>query len=330
MAALQQAQWLSGNQAAQAAQWAQQYSGMPASVETPQPPKETPEWEKARQALASIQKESAPAEVGINVFPARVAGTPEMQPPVPQDTTGVQPYYPWYQQYPYCYNMHPYNNYYAQYSMGVQYSMYPHAQMATQYPPTTFAQQTPQTPEAQPPDLPESSHLPPQPPTPPQPPPPPLLPQPPTPPGNKPAFPERTRIFPTATSSCSPFVESVKREVKSPQQWQKGKPNFKLSGAVNQHNCVYYATENPKVTIEQQLKQPGVTVWASLSCKGVVGPIILHRTIDQHVYLNMLTDTIIPQVREQQQQDDFYFQQDGAPPHFALTVRALLDKEFPN
>uniref|UniRef100_UPI00358F49F6 leukocyte receptor cluster member 8 isoform X2 n=1 Tax=Myxine glutinosa TaxID=7769 RepID=UPI00358F49F6 len=223
MAALQQAQWLSGNQAAQAAQWAQQYSGMPASVETPQPPKETPEWEKARQALASIQKESAPAEVGINVFPARVAGTPEMQPPVPQDTTGVQPYYPWYQQYPYCYNMHPYNNYYAQYSMGVQYSMYPHAQMATQYPPTTFAQQTPQTPEAQPPDLPESSHLPPQPPTPPQPPPPPLLPQPPTPPGNKPAFPERTRIFPTATSSCSPFVESVKREVKSPQQWQKGK-----------------------------------------------------------------------------------------------------------
>ena len=106
--------------------------------------------------------------------------------------------------------------------------------------------------------------------------------------------------------------------------------NFKLSGAVNRHNCVYYATENLKVTIEQQLNQPGVTVWAGLSCKGVVGPIILHMTVDQHVYLNMLTDTIITQVREQQQQNDFYFQQDGAPPHFALTVRALLDKEFPN
>uniref|UniRef100_A0A8C4NNV7 Leukocyte receptor cluster member 8 n=1 Tax=Eptatretus burgeri TaxID=7764 RepID=A0A8C4NNV7_EPTBU len=77
--------------------------------------------------------------------------------------------------------------------------------------------------QAQPPDLPESTHLPPQPPTPPQPPPPPLLPQPPTPPGNTPTFAERTRIFPTANSSCSPFVESVKREVKSPQQWQKAK-----------------------------------------------------------------------------------------------------------
>ena len=41
--------------------------------------------------------------------------------------------------------------------------------------------------------------------------------------------------------------------------------NFKLSGAVNQHNCVYYATENPRITIEKQLNQPGVTVWAGLS-----------------------------------------------------------------
>ena len=106
--------------------------------------------------------------------------------------------------------------------------------------------------------------------------------------------------------------------------------NFKLSGAVNRHNCVYYATKNPRITIEKQLNQPGVTVWAGLSCKGVVGPIILHTSIDQTVYLNMLQDTIIPQVREQYQNDDFYFQQDGAPPHFALAVRALLDLKFPN
>lgn len=44
----------------------------------------------------------------------------------------------------------------------------------------------------------------------------------------------------------------------------------------------------------------------------------------------MLQDAIIRQVCEQYQNDDFYFQQDGAPPHFALTVRALLDLKFPN
>jgi hypothetical protein len=46
--------------------------------------------------------------------------------------------------------------------------------------------------------------------------------------------------------------------------------HFKLSGAVNQYNYVYYSTENPHVTVEEQLNQPGVTVLAGLSCKGVL------------------------------------------------------------
>ena len=50
------------------------------------------------------------------------------------------------------------------------------------------------------------------------------------------------------------------------------KAHFKFPGAVNQHNCGYYSTENPHVIVEGQLNQPGVTVWAGLSCKGVLGP----------------------------------------------------------
>ena len=34
-------------------------------------------------------------------------------------------------------------------------------------------------------------------------------------------------------------------------------------------------------------------------------------------------------LHEQYQGDDFYFQQDGAPQHFALNVRELLESEFP-
>jgi hypothetical protein len=45
--------------------------------------------------------------------------------------------------------------------------------------------------------------------------------------------------------------------------------HFKLWGAVNQHKCVYYSTKNPHVTIEGQLNQPGIRVWAGLLCKGV-------------------------------------------------------------
>jgi len=58
--------------------------------------------------------------------------------------------------------------------------------------------------------------------------------------------------------------------------------NFKISGAISRHNCVYYSTKNPHVTIGQ-LNQTGITVWASFSCKGVFEPIffsmqLLHTT----------------------------------------------------
>jgi len=36
--------------------------------------------------------------------------------------------------------------------------------------------------------------------------------------------------------------------------------HFKLRGAVNRQNCVYYSTKNPHITIEGQLNQPGITV----------------------------------------------------------------------
>jgi len=58
--------------------------------------------------------------------------------------------------------------------------------------------------------------------------------------------------------------------------------HFKLSGAVNRQNCVYYSTKNPHVMIEGQLNQSGIIVLAGLLCKGVYGPIIsiqlLHMT----------------------------------------------------
>ena len=47
--------------------------------------------------------------------------------------------------------------------------------------------------------------------------------------------------------------------------------HFKFSGAVNQHNCVYYSTENPHVEVGGQLNHPGVTILAGLSCTGVLG-----------------------------------------------------------
>jgi hypothetical protein len=39
---------------------------------------------------------------------------------------------------------------------------------------------------------------------------------------------------------------------------------FKLSGHVNRHNCVYWANENPDLTIRSQLNQAGVSMGCTL------------------------------------------------------------------
>jgi hypothetical protein len=44
----------------------------------------------------------------------------------------------------------------------------------------------------------------------------------------------------------------------------------------------------------------------------------------------MLRDTVIPQLKRQHDNDDFFFQQDKAPPHYAVTVRKFLDEQLPN
>jgi hypothetical protein len=41
-------------------------------------------------------------------------------------------------------------------------------------------------------------------------------------------------------------------------------------------------------------------------------------------------DTVIPQLQRQYNNDDYFFQQDGAPLHYAVTVRKFLDEQLPS
>ena len=42
----------------------------------------------------------------------------------------------------------------------------------------------------------------------------------------------------------------------------------------------------------------------------------------------MLKNQIIPQLQQLTNLNDFYFQQDGAPPHYSRGVREYLDEKF--
>ena len=101
--------------------------------------------------------------------------------------------------------------------------------------------------------------------------------------------------------------------------------SFKISGMINRHNCVIYATENPHLTFEKQLNQPGITVWGALSADGLMGPYFFQDTVNSDRYYQMLNEYVFPQLRNRPDFNTLMFMQDGAPPHFARRVRDLLD-----
>lgn len=105
---------------------------------------------------------------------------------------------------------------------------------------------------------------------------------------------------------------------------------FKLNGLVNRHNSVYYDTINPHITVETQLNQPGVLVWAGLSSSGLIGPYFFEGNVTGQSYLEMLQTYLVPGLKTlyPNEMQKLYFQQDGAPAHYSLSVREYLSTQF--
>ena len=61
----------------------------------------------------------------------------------------------------------------------------------------------------------------------------------------------------------------------------------------------------------------------------IVGPLILHDTINAERYLTMLRKEVWPIISAWDNIEDLIFMQDGAPPHFAIVVREWLNAQFP-
>ena len=104
---------------------------------------------------------------------------------------------------------------------------------------------------------------------------------------------------------------------------------FHLSGRVNRHNCVFWDTSNPHAVQEVPIKSPGITVWCGLFCDQIIGPFFFESTVTSKSYKEMLEDFFIPQLKRKRRFTTTIFQQDGAPPHWSLEVRSLLNSKFP-
>ncbi|KAJ4428903.1 hypothetical protein ANN_25897 [Periplaneta americana] len=99
-------------------------------------------------------------------------------------------------------------------------------------------------------------------------------------------------------------------------------------GKINKHNCRVWGTQKPHRIIEHERDSPKVNVFCALSQRKLYGPFFfIEATVTGHSYLEMLEQWLVPQLR-QDLNDDFIFQQDGAPPHFHNAVRAYLNTEM--
>ena len=104
---------------------------------------------------------------------------------------------------------------------------------------------------------------------------------------------------------------------------------FHTSGYVNRHNTIFWGTENPHVIREHERDSPKVNVWCAVTTAGVTGPYFFDTpTVTSDIYLQMVQQYAIDELPLQIPVAG-YFQQDGTPPDFALTVHAYLDHTFP-
>ena len=108
--------------------------------------------------------------------------------------------------------------------------------------------------------------------------------------------------------------------------------HFHLSGYVNKQNCRIWGNENPRVTVEHEMHPQRTTVWCGFWAGGVIGPYFFENdegaavTVNGDRYRNMLCDWFFPLIDEN---EDFWFQQDGTTCHTSRETIALLNEKFP-
>ena len=98
--------------------------------------------------------------------------------------------------------------------------------------------------------------------------------------------------------------------------------------SVPQHGMFRTTAQNP----------PKLNAWCGIVDGRVIGSYFFQETLNGATYLDFFQNdlipaliTLFPDLEEPDiHQRDLFFQQDGAPPHYALPIRAYLYEVFPN
>ena len=98
-----------------------------------------------------------------------------------------------------------------------------------------------------------------------------------------------------------------------------GETTFHVCGKVNTHNVRFWGSENPCCVIYIKRDSTKLNVFCAILKRKVYGPFFFQgNTVTGNSYLDMLIHWLFPQLEEKGHK--FFFQQDGAPPHWNLNV----------
>lgn len=134
--------------------------------------------------------------------------------------------------------------------------------------------------------------------------------------------------YPKRHFFCSQIIQ---REEERPS-WSNSivfsdEASFHLNGQVNLHNSFYYASENPRLTTEKPMKSAAITFWVMISHQHGLTYRVIHDTVNSENYASLLEECVVPFIQPRR---SLIFQQDGAPAHFSLRARAVLDTKLRN
>lgn len=107
---------------------------------------------------------------------------------------------------------------------------------------------------------------------------------------------------------------------------------FYLNGTVNRQNCRYWAQTNPHWMLgAKTMNDERIMVWCGMLGRKIIGPYFFPGTVSAQSYLDMLNSFLMDFLDDLplQQVMDIWFMQDGAAPHYALSVRNRLTEIFP-
>ena len=109
------------------------------------------------------------------------------------------------------------------------------------------------------------------------------------------------------------------------------KANFENTENVNRHNMHYCANENPRWMRTVSFQHPwSVNCWCGIVGDHVIGPYFFEGCLTGHVYAYFLQN-ILPQLMEDVSlhvRMHMWMQRDGAPPHYALCSRQVMNGFF--